>query len=82
MDWGKPFSSCIFIWTGGNVSLRVVNVVVTWIHLGSLAFILFQTSFGLQVDRFVVSVKLAGSLSVATTAVSSAKDMKNDCKDL
>jgi hypothetical protein len=34
-SWG---SCTLFIWTGGHVSLRVVNV--TWIDLDSLAFIL------------------------------------------
>jgi hypothetical protein len=68
-SWG---SCTLFIWSGGHVSRRVVNV--TWIDLDSLAFFLHPlTSLGLQVDRFVVSVKQAGLLSVATTAVSSQR---------
>jgi hypothetical protein len=51
----------LFIWTGGHVSLRVVNV--TWINLDSLSFILhFLNQFELQVGRFVVSVKATRGL--------------------
>jgi hypothetical protein len=69
-SWG---SCTLFIWTGGHVSLRVVNV--TWVDFDSLAFILhFLNQFSIA-RRSVCSFfeAMAGSLSVATTAASSAK---------
>jgi hypothetical protein len=69
-----PCRSCtLFIWTGGHVYVRVVNV--TWIDLDSLAFILnFINRFWIA-SRPVCSFceAMAESLSVATIAVSSAK---------
>jgi hypothetical protein len=58
---------------GGHVSLSVVNV--TWIDLDSLAFILhFLNQFWIA-SRSVCSFceAMAGSLSLATSALSSAK---------
>jgi hypothetical protein len=69
-SWG----SCILIiWIGGHVSLRVVNV--TWIDLDSSAFILHSLNQSWIANRSVCSFceAMAGSLSMATTAVSSAK---------
>jgi hypothetical protein len=70
-------SCTLFIWNGGggggHVSLHVVNV--TWIELDSLAFIrLFLNQFWIT-SRSVYSFcdAMAGSLSMATTAVSLAK---------
>jgi hypothetical protein len=62
MGWGK-----------GHVSLHVVNVM--WIDLDPLAFILhFLNQFWIA-SRLVCSLceAMAGSLSVATTAVTSVK---------
>jgi hypothetical protein len=69
-SWG---SCTLFIRTGGHVSLRIVNV--TWIDLDSLAFILHFLNLFWIASRLVRSfcVAMAGSLSVATTALSSAK---------
>jgi hypothetical protein len=57
----------------GHVSLHAMNV--TWINLDSLAFILDFLSQFWNASRSVCSFceTMAGSLSVATTAVSSAK---------
>jgi hypothetical protein len=66
-------SCTLFIWTGGQVSLRVVNVM--WINLDLLACILhFLNQFWIA-SRSVFSFckAMAGSLSMATTALSSAK---------
>jgi hypothetical protein len=62
----------LFIWIGGHISLRVVNV--TWIDLDSLAFILHFLNQSWIASRSVCSFcdAMAGSLSMATTAVSSA----------
>jgi hypothetical protein len=53
----SAWRSCtMFIWTGGHVSLRVVNV--TWINLDSLAFILhFLNQFWNKSRSVVVSGK-------------------------
>jgi hypothetical protein len=69
-SWGICTS---FIWTGGHVSLLVVNV--TWTDLVSLALICQSRSQDWIASRVVCSFGevVAGSLSVATTAVSSAK---------
>jgi hypothetical protein len=58
------------MWTGGQVSLRVVNVTRT--DLVSLAFILHLFSHFCVASRLVCSFceAMPGSLSVATTAVS------------
>jgi hypothetical protein len=65
----------LFIWTGGHVSLHVVNV--SWIDLDSLAFILNFLNQSWIASRSVCTSSLceamAGSLSMATTGVSSAK---------
>jgi hypothetical protein len=63
----------LFIWTGRHVSLRAVNV--TWIDLDSLASILHFLSQPWIASRSVCSFyeAMAGSLSMATTAVSSVK---------
>jgi hypothetical protein len=70
-SWG---SCALFIWTGGgHVSLHVVNV--TWIDLDSFAFILhFLNQFWIA-SRSICSFceAMTGSLSMVTTAVSSAK---------
>jgi hypothetical protein len=69
-SWG---SCTLFIWTGGHVSLRVVNVM--WIDLDSLALLLhFLNKFWTAV-RLVCSFweTMTRSLSVASPAVSSAK---------
>jgi hypothetical protein len=60
------------MWTGGQVSFRVVNV--TWTDLDSLAFILHLFSHFYIVSRLVCSwcEAVPGSLSVVNTAVSSA----------
>jgi hypothetical protein len=57
----------------GHVSLRVVNV--TWIDLDSLVFILHYLNKFWIASRLVCSFceAMAGSLSMATTAVPSAK---------
>jgi hypothetical protein len=62
-------SCLVFIWTGGHVSLRVVNV--TWIDLDPLALILHFLNQSWIASRSVCSFceAIAGSLSVATTAV-------------
>jgi hypothetical protein len=59
--------------TGEHVSLRVVNV--TWIDLGPSAFILYFSNQFFIASRFVCSFceAMAGSLSMVTTTVSSAK---------
>jgi hypothetical protein len=65
-SWGN----CpLFIWTGGHVSLLVVNV--TWIDLNSLAFIHHFLNQSWIASRSVCSFceAMAGSLSMATTAV-------------
>jgi hypothetical protein len=62
----------LFIWNSGQVTLHVVNV--TWTDLDSLAVILsFFNNFCIA-SRLVCSFieAMAGSLSVATTAVSLA----------
>jgi hypothetical protein len=67
--WGR----CgLFIWTGRRVSLRVVNVI--WTNLDSLAFILHLFNHFCIASGLVWSFceAMAGSLSVANTAVSSA----------
>jgi hypothetical protein len=68
--WG---SYTLFIWTGGHISLRVVNVM--WIDLDSFAFILHVSNKSWIASRSVCSFceAMAGSLSIATIAVSSAK---------
>jgi hypothetical protein len=62
----------LFLWTGGQVSLRVVNV--TWTVLDSLAFILHFVNHFCIAFRLVCSFceTIPGQLSVANTAVSSA----------
>jgi hypothetical protein len=67
------WSYTLFIWTGGHVSLHAVNV--TWIVLDPLAFILNFSNQSRITSRFVYSLceAMAGSLSMATTAVSSEK---------
>jgi hypothetical protein len=70
----SSWRSCtLFIWTRGHVSLRVVNV--TWIDLDSSAFSLHFSNQLRIVVRLVCSFceAMAGSLSVASTAVSLAK---------
>jgi hypothetical protein len=69
-SWG---SCTLFIRTGGHVSLHVVNV--TYIDLDSLAFILHFLNQSWIASRSVCSFceAMAGSLSTATTAESSAK---------
>jgi hypothetical protein len=69
-SWG---SCTFFIWTGEQVSLRVENV--TWIDLDSLAFIFHFLNQSLIAIKLVCSFceAMAGSLSVASTAVSSEK---------
>jgi hypothetical protein len=61
-----------FMWTGGQVSFRVVNV--TWTDLGSLAFILHLFNHFRIASRLVCSFceAMPGSLSVANTGVSSS----------
>jgi hypothetical protein len=63
----------LFIWIGGHICLRVVNV--TWTELEPLAFILHLCNQFWIVARFVCSFSeaMAVSLSVASTAISSAK---------
>jgi hypothetical protein len=66
----SPWGSCTtFIWTGGYVSLQVVNV--TWTYLDLLAFILhILNQFWITarlVCRFLEA--MASSLSMASTAV-------------
>jgi hypothetical protein len=56
---------------GRHVSLLVVNV--TWIDLDPLAFTLFLSQFWIASKLGVLCDAMAGSLSVASTAVSSAK---------
>jgi hypothetical protein len=69
-SWG---SCTLLIWTGGHVSLRVANV--TWIDLDSLAFILHFLNQSWIASRSVCRFNeaIAGSMSTALTAVSSAK---------
>jgi hypothetical protein len=69
-SWG---SCALFIWTWGHVSLRVVNV--TWIDWDSLAIIFHFLNQFWNASKSVSSFceALAGSLSMATTAESSAK---------
>jgi hypothetical protein len=66
-------SCALFIWSGGNVSLHVV--IVTWIGLDSLAFILYFLNRFWIASRSVCSFceAIAETLSVAITAVLSAK---------
>jgi hypothetical protein len=69
-NWG---SYTLFIWTGGHVCLSAENV--TWIDLDLLPIILhFLNQFWIA-SRLVCSFceAMAGSLSVDSTAVSSAK---------
>jgi hypothetical protein len=72
-------SCTLFIWTVRHVSLLVVNVM--WIDLDSLAFILHSLNQFWISSRSVCSLceAMAGSLSMATTAVSSAKVAAVDC---
>jgi hypothetical protein len=75
--------SCkLFIWTGGHVSLRVVNV--TRFNLDPLAFIHHFLNQFWVASRLVCSFceAMARSLSVATTAVSSAKVAVADCGEV
>jgi hypothetical protein len=60
------------MWTGEQVSLRVVNVI--WTNLNSLSLILnFFNHFYVSSRLFCSTCEaMPGSLSVATTAVSSA----------
>jgi hypothetical protein len=60
------------MWTGGQVYLRVVNV--TWTDLDSLALILHILIHFCIASRLVCSFHeaMAGSLSMANTAVLSA----------
>jgi hypothetical protein len=69
-SWG---SSMLNMWTGGQVSFRVVNVA--WIDLDPLAFILHILNQFWASSRLVCSLcdAMVGSLSVASTAVSLAK---------
>jgi hypothetical protein len=66
-------SSTLFIWTRGHISFRVVNV--TWIDLHALALILHFLNLFWIASKLVCSFceVMTGSLSVASTAVSSAK---------
>jgi hypothetical protein len=76
-----------FMWIGGQVFLRVVNV--TWADLDSLAFILRLFIHVCIVCRLVCSFceAMPGSLSMANTAASSAnvaivdsaKDGRSQC---
>jgi hypothetical protein len=69
-SWG---SCTLFIWTGGHISLCLVNV--TWIDFDTLAFFLhFLNQFWIAA-RLVSSLceAMAESLSVASIAVSSEK---------
>jgi hypothetical protein len=63
----------LFVWTGGHISLRVVNV--TWIDLDPLTFILHFLNQLRIASRLVCSLcdAMAESLPVASTAVSSEK---------
>jgi hypothetical protein len=63
----------LFIWTREHIFLHVANV--TWTKLDPLAFVLHFLNQLWIVARFVCSIcgAMAGSLSVTTTAVSSAK---------
>jgi hypothetical protein len=63
----------LFIWTGEQVSLRVVNV--TWADLDSLPFIFHLYNNFCKASSFVCSFceAMPGSISVANTALSSAK---------
>jgi hypothetical protein len=78
-SWG---SCTLFLWTGGHVSVCVVNV--TWINLDSLAFILHFLNQFWFASRSGCSLceAMVGSLSVATTAVSSAKFAVVDCGEV
>jgi hypothetical protein len=62
----------LFMWTGEQVSPRVVNV--TWTYLNSLAFILHLFNHFCIVSMLVYSFceAMPGSLSMANTAVLSA----------
>jgi hypothetical protein len=62
----------LYIWTGGQVSLRLVNVI--WTDLDSLALILHLFNHFCIASGLVCSFceAMPGSLSVANTAVSSA----------
>jgi hypothetical protein len=73
LTWSSQGSCILFIWTGGHVPLRVVNV--TWTDLRELACIRHFWSKIWIARRWVWSFWEAteGSLSVAKTAVSSAK---------
>jgi hypothetical protein len=69
-SWG---SCTLFIWTGGNISLHVVNVI--WINLDPLAFILHSLNLFWIESRLVCSLceAMTGSLSMSTIAVLLAK---------
>jgi hypothetical protein len=69
-----PWGSCtLFIWTEGHVSLHVVKVM--WFNLDPLAFILHSLNQFWIASRLVCSFceAMAGSMSVVTIAVLSAK---------
>jgi hypothetical protein len=68
--WG---SWTLLMWTGGQVPLRVVNV--RCVDVDPLAFILHFASQLCIASKYACSLleSMAGSLSVAITAVSSAK---------
>jgi hypothetical protein len=69
-SWG---SCTLFLWTGGHVSLHIVNM--TWIDFDLLAFILHFLNQSWIASRLVCSLceSKAGSLSMASTAVWTAK---------
>jgi hypothetical protein len=68
----KVYVVPLFMWTGGQVSLRLVNVM--WTELDSLDFTLHFVIHFDTASRLVCSVceGKPGSLSVANTAVSAA----------
>jgi hypothetical protein len=68
----------LFMWTGGQVALLVVNVI--WIDLDSLAFILNFFHHVWIASRLFCSFceAMPGSLPVANTTVSSANIMVGD----
>jgi hypothetical protein len=64
----------LFMWMGGNVSLRVVNV--TWVYLKSLALTLHfmsQICIARRLNCNLLETVVVRLLSMARTAVSSGK---------
>jgi hypothetical protein len=73
LTWSAQGSCTLFLWTGGHIPVRVVNV--TWTDLSALVCMRHLWSQVWIALRWLWSFReaMAGSLSDARIAVSSAK---------